>query len=175
MPSPAINGQPDVAFNVERWSATSGSQRSSRADLVLDGAGRKWRAHATGNGAIDALLRAVDLALGAVLGDGVELQTYNVHATGHGHETAAVVTLSLRPRGGDPDAPAYPGRGTHDNVLEASLVAYVDAINRLVAHANVDVAAAAPAPGATAIPSKDDNAASPQAHSERFTEMFKPD
>jgi hypothetical protein len=173
--SPAPEEQTDAAFSVERWSATSGSQRSSRADLVLDGGGRKWRAHASGNGAIDALLRAVDLALGAVLGDGVELQTYNVHATGHGHETAAVVTLSLRPRGGDPQAPAYPGRGTHDNVLEASLVAYVDAINRLVGHAGVDVAAAAPAPGVTPLPSKDDQAASRRAHSERFSEMFNPD
>lgn len=168
------NSQTDVAFSVERWSATSGSQRASRADLVLDGGGRKWRAHAAGNGAIDALLRAVDTALGAVLGEGVELQTYNVHATGQGHETAAVVTLSLRPRG-EPDAPAHPGRGTHDNVLEASLVAYVDAVNRLVAHANVDLAAAAPAPIETELPSKDDDAAGRKAHSERFSEMFNPD
>lgn len=175
MPSSAPSEQTDAAFSVERWSATSGSQRPSRADLVLDGAGRKWRAHATGNGAIDALLRAVDTALGPVLGEGVELQTYNVHATGHGHETAAVVTLSLRPRAGDPHAPAYPGRGTHDNVLEASLVAYVDAISRLVAHGNVDVAAAAPQPGETELPSKDDTAAGRRAHSERFSEMFNPD
>ena len=175
MPSTAANDQTDVAFSVERWSATSGSQRASRADLVLDGGGRKWRAHAAGYGAIDALLRAVDTALGAVLGQGVELQTYNVHATGQGHETAAVVTLSLRPRGGDPDAPAHPGRGTHDNVLEASLVAYVDAVNRLVAHNQVDLAAAAPAPGETALPSKDADAAGLRAHSERFSEMFNPD
>ena len=175
MTSSAPDERIDAGFSVERWSATSGSQRQSRADLVLDGAGRKWRAHANGNGAIDALLRAVDLALGSVLDDGVELQTYNVHATGHGHETAAVVTLSLRPRSGDPHAPAYPGRGTHDNVLEASLVAYVDAINRLVAHGNVDVVAAAPEPGETSVPSQDNRAAGRRAHSDRFSEMFNPD
>ena len=161
-----------AAFVVERWSATSGSSRASRADLVISGAGRLWRAHATGNGAVDALLRAVDLALASVLGDGVELQTYDVHATGDGHDARAAVTLSLRFRSDDSDAPAYPGRGVHENILEASLVAYVDAVNRLVAHANVDVAAAAPAPGETAVPSPAEDADTAERHGERFSDMF---
>lgn len=161
-----------AAFAIERWSASSGSSRASRADLVISGGGRNWRAHATGNGAVDALLRAVDTALVAVLGDGVELQTYNVHATGDGHDAAAAVTVSLRSRSDDPHAPAYPGRGVHENILEASLVAYVDAINRLVAHAKVDVAAAAPAPGQTTVPSRADDGDTSHRHSERFMEMF---
>jgi hypothetical protein len=159
-------------FAVERWSATSGSARSSRADLVLTGAGRRWRAHTNGNGAVDALLKAVDIALGAVLGEGVELQTYNVHATGHGHDTSAAVTVSLRPRSGDPHAPAYPGHAVHENILEASLTAYVDAINRLVTHGNVDVAAAAPAPDATEVPARAGDADTSERHKERFMEMF---
>ncbi|MGH2455675.1 MAG: alpha-isopropylmalate synthase regulatory domain-containing protein, partial [Candidatus Limnocylindria bacterium] len=119
-----------------------------------------------------ALLKAVDVALAAVLGDGVELQTYNVHATGHGHDTAAAVTLSLRPRSGDPHAPAYPGRGVHENILEASLVAYVDAINRLVAHGKLDVESVAPGPDATSVPTRTDEADTPERHGERFMEMF---
>lgn len=164
---------PEPTFSVERWSATSASHRDSRADLVLAGAGRRWRAHATGNGAVDALLRAVDLALTPVLGNGVELQTYNVHATGEGHDTAAVVTLSLRQRTDEAHAPSYPGRGTHDNILEASLVAYVDGINRLVAHGDIDVAAAAPAPGETAVPARDEDAAdASKKHQDRFMDLF---
>jgi len=132
------------AFTLDRWAATSGNTRLSRANLAIRGAGRVWRAHSTGNGPVDALLRAVDIALAPFLGDGVELQSYNVHATGEGHDTAGVVTISLRMRSDDPHAPAYPGRGVHENILEASLLAYVDAINRLMLHGNVDVDAAAP-------------------------------
>ena len=160
-----------AVFRVERWSASSASARPSRADIVIDGAGRKWRAHATGNGAVDALLRAVDEALVPILGDGVELQTYNVHATGDGHDATAAVTLTLRARSDDQHAPGYPGRGEHENILEASLVAYVDAINRLVAHANVDVAAAVPAPGETAVPAREDDESS-QSHHDRFMDLF---
>jgi LeuA allosteric (dimerisation) domain len=161
-----------ATFSIERWSASSASARPSRADLVIDGAGRKWRAHATGNGAVDALLRAVDEALASILGAGVELQTYNVHATGDGHDAIAAVTLSLRARSDDPHAPAYPGRGEHENILEASLTAYVDAINRMVAHINLDVAAAAPSPGETAVPARADDAESSQHHHDRFMDMF---
>jgi hypothetical protein len=132
------------AFTLERWAATSGNTRLSRANLAIRGGGRVWRAHSTGNGPVDALLRAVDIALAPFLGDGVELQSYNVHATGEGHDTAGVVTISLRTRSEDQHAPAYPGRGVHENILEASLLAYVDAINRLMLHGNVDVDAAAP-------------------------------
>jgi hypothetical protein len=136
----------DAAFSVERWSATSGNGRPSRANLTLRGGGRRWSAHSEGNGAVDALLKSVDLALAPVLGEGVELQTYNVHATGEGHDTEAAVTLSVRTRSEHEHAPAYPGRAVRANILEASLLAYVDSINKLLAHANVDVASAAPLP-----------------------------
>ena len=63
---------PDAAFSLERWSASSGSDRTSRASLVLVGGGRRWYAHANGNGAIDALMRAVDDALKRVLTAPVE-------------------------------------------------------------------------------------------------------
>jgi hypothetical protein len=140
--------QPNAGLSVERWSATSGSERGSRASLVLHGGGHRWRAHADGNGAIDALMRAVDDALAPLLGEGVALATYDVHATGPGHETKASVSLSVRARGDD-DGPLYPGRAVSENVLEASLGAYVDAINALLADTGVDVASAVPSPGST--------------------------
>lgn len=140
MPQPA----PAAALAIERWSATSGNERASRANLVLTGGGRSWRAHATGDGAIDALMRAVDDALSPALGAGVELVTYAVHATGPGHETAGEVTVSIRWREAPADAPVYPGRAVHDNVLEASVHAYLDAINALLADNAIDLAAGAP-------------------------------
>jgi hypothetical protein len=142
-PQPAPSAEPitEASIAIERWSATSGSGRDSRASVVLRGGGHRWRAHADGNGAVDALMRAVDRALEPLLGAGVELATYEVHATGPGHDTAGAVAISLRGRGED-DAPLYPGRGVHDNILEASLVAYVDGLSRLLADRGVDLAAA---------------------------------
>lgn len=136
------------SISIERWSATSGSDRPSRANLILSGGGHQWRAHADGNGAIDALMRAVDRALEPLLGTGVELATYDVHATGPGHETKASIAVSVRSRD-DADGPTYPGRAVHENVLEASLAAYVDALNTLLTHRETDIAGGVPSAGET--------------------------
>ncbi len=141
---PATGG----SLSIERWSATSGNDRPSRANLILRGGGHRWRAHANGNGAIDALMRAADRALEPLLGAGVELATYDVHATGPGHETKASIAVSVRSRD-DADGPLYPGRAVHENILEASLAAYIDALNTLLADRGVDIAAGVPTPGTT--------------------------
>jgi LeuA allosteric (dimerisation) domain len=136
------------ALAVERWAASSGSERGSRANLVLSGGGHRWRANAEGNGAIDALMRAVDKALEPVLGTGVVLVAYDVHATGVGHEAKASITVGVRRRD-DEDADVHPGRAVHDNVLEASVAAYVDALNTLLTEEGIDIASAVPSPGET--------------------------
>ena len=92
---------------------------AAAAPLVLHGGGHRWRAHAEGNGAIDALMSAVDVALAPLLGDGVALATYDVHASGPGHDVGRVgvrVDPPPRRRG----RTLYPGRAVSENVLEAS-------------------------------------------------------
>ena len=138
----------DAALSIERWSATSGSERGSRASLVIQGGGHRWRAHADGNGAVDALMRAVDDALAPLLGDGIALTTYDVHAMGPGHETKGSVSVSIRGLA-DVDGPLYTGRHVSENILEASVGAYVGAINALLVDTGVDIASAVPTPGAT--------------------------
>lgn len=145
---PESNPTSDEGLSIERWSATSGSERGSRASLVLHGGGHRWRAHADGNGAVDALMRAVDDALAPLLGEGISLATYDVHASGPGHEATASVSLSIRSRA-DADGPLYPGRFESENVLEASVGAYVDAVNALLVDTGVDIASAIPSPGET--------------------------
>lgn len=142
--SPATQG----GLHLERWSATSGSERGSRANLVLAGGGHRWRANADGNGAIDALMRAVDNALAPLLGAGVVLTAYDVHATRAGHEAKASVSVGVRRRDAD-DAPVHAGKAVDENVLQASVVAYIDAVNALLADEGVDIASAVPVPGQT--------------------------
>jgi len=138
----------DDAISVERWSATSGSDRPSRANLILIGGGHRWRANASGNGAVDALMRAADSALSPLLGEGVVLVSYDVHAAGVGHEAKASIAVGVRRRE-DADGPIYAGRAVHDNVLQASLDAYIDAVGALLADEGIDIASAAPSPGDT--------------------------
>lgn len=147
MTTSPMNGLPDPTADVtvERWAASSGSERSSRANIILLGGGHRWRANAGGNGAIDALLRAVDNALAPLLGSGIVLASYDVHAAGVGHEAKASITVGVRRRDA-PDGPIYPGRAVDDSVLQASLDAYIDAINALVRDEAIDVAAARPSP-----------------------------
>ncbi|CAN5170913.1 hypothetical protein BH23CHL9_BH23CHL9_08260 [soil metagenome] len=135
-------------LSLERWSATSGSERASRANLVLTGGGHRWRASADGNGAIDALMRAVDNALAPLLGSGVVLVAYDVHATGAGHEARASISVGVQRRD-DPEGVTYPGSSVDENVLQASVVAYVDAVNALLDAEGVDIASAVPTPGET--------------------------
>jgi hypothetical protein len=146
--SPNELSDTEAALSVERWSATSGSERSSRANLTLVGGGHRWRANAGGNGAVDALLRAVDNALAPLLGSGVVLVSYDVHAAGAGHEAKASIAVGIR-RSDAPDGPIYPGRAVHDNVLQASVEAYVDAVSALLTDEGVDIAASVPSPGDT--------------------------
>ena len=146
--SPDELPESEAALSVERWSATSGSERSSRANLTLVGGGHRWRANAGGNGAVDALLRAVDNALAPILGPGVVLVSYDVHAAGGGHEAKASIAVGIR-RSDAPDGPIYPGRAVHDNVLQASVEAYVDAVSVLLTDEGVDIAASVPSPGDT--------------------------
>ena len=58
-------GAADGAVRLARWSVTSGSAAQSRGVVVIEGGDHHWRASATGNGAVDALFRAVDDALAA--------------------------------------------------------------------------------------------------------------
>ena len=135
-------------LHLERWAASSGSERGSRANLVLTGGGHRWRANADGNGAIDALMRAVDKALAPLLGDGVVLSSFEVRATGAGHEAQADVGVGVQRRG-QTDAPVYAGGALDENLLQASVVAYIDAVNALLDAEGIDVASAVPSPGET--------------------------
>ena len=135
-------------LHLERWAASSGSERGSRANLVLAGGGHRWRANADGNGAIDALMRAVDNALEPLLGEGVTLVSFDVHAARAGHEAQADVRVGVQRRN-VPGAPVYAGGAIDENLLQASVVAYIDAVNGLLAAEGIDIASAVPSPGDT--------------------------
>lgn len=141
---------PRDGFRLARWTVTSGSSVSSRAAVVLHGAGHDWQASAEGNGAVDALLRAVNLALADVLGGDPQLLAFDIHALAEGPDAEGRVTVQIAPPSGPSSDPgAVPARFTGEvastNVVAASVEAYVVAIDAMLAEGAWASAAAAAA------------------------------
>ena len=117
-----------------RWTVTSGSSVNSRAAVVLHGAGRDWQASAEGNGAVDALLRAVNHALAEVLGGAPLLLAYDVHALAEGPDAEGRVTVQIAPpltAEGDRAGGRFTGETASTNIVAASVEAYVGALNAM--------------------------------------------
>lgn len=124
------------ALHLARWTVTSGSNVQSRGAVVIASGDHQWEASAEGNGAIDALFRAVDRALAGVLTGHPRLLGYDVRALGEGPDATGVVTVTIAPpeaAGGRRATGRYTAEARSVNIIAASVDAYVDAINQLLA------------------------------------------
>ena len=136
MPDPTNAASPPV--QLARWTVTSGSNARSRGAVILDAGDHHWRASAEGNGAIDALYRAVDQALSGVLTGHPRLLAYDIHALGEGTDTIGAVSVRIAPPdiGGERGAGEYAGTASGPNIIAASIEAYVAALNTLLAESH---------------------------------------
>jgi 2-isopropylmalate synthase len=129
-------GDPADTLHLARWTVTSGSNANSRGAVVISAGDHQWQASAEGNGAIDALFRAVDGALKDVLTGHPRLVGYVVRALGDAPDAEGRVTITIAPPDGAEGARAsgrYTGETTSTNIIAASIEAYIDAINELLA------------------------------------------
>ena len=133
--SNATPGTDGGALHLARWTATSGSNVRSRGAVVIASGDHEWRASETGNGAIDALFRAVDKALSGVLTGHPRLLAYDIHALGEGTDTIGAVTVRIAPPdiGGERGSGEYTGEARGPNIIAASIEAYITALNALLA------------------------------------------
>jgi 2-isopropylmalate synthase len=137
--STSTSGAPSDAgdtLHLARWTVTSGSNARSRGAVVIASGDHQWEASAEGNGAVDALFRAVDKALVGVLTGHPRLLAYDVHAVAEGPDAEGKVTVTIAPPQAATGARAegrYTGEITSTNIIAASIDAYVDAINALLA------------------------------------------
>jgi len=129
---------PADALQLARWTATSGSNVRSRGAVVIVSGDHEWRASSEGNGAIDALYRAVDQALSGVLTGHPRLLAYDIHALGEGTDTIGAVSVRIAPPdiGGERGAGEYAGTASGPNIIAASIEAYIAAINTLLAESH---------------------------------------
>ena len=129
---------PADALQLARWTATSGSNVRSRGAVVILSGDHEWRASSEGNGAIDALYRAVDQALSGVLTGHPRLLAYDIHALGEGTDTIGAVSVRIAPPdiGGERGAGEYAGTASGPNIIAASIEAYIAALNTLLAESH---------------------------------------
>jgi 2-isopropylmalate synthase len=122
---------------LEHWAAASRQGESSSGNISLFFDGRTYRAFAGGNGPVDALFKAVDNALEQIIAARPTLTDYQLRSVGSGEDAQGEAMLKIaEPRAdvteGSPPR-TYTGHGLSTNVVEASLRAYLAAINKLIA------------------------------------------
>ena len=125
---------PTSTIHLTRWTVTSGSNARSRGAVVIAAGDHQWRASAEGNGAIDALYRAVDQALAEILEGHPKLLSYDIHALGEGTDTEGAVTVRVAPPeiGGARGRGEYTGRAQGPNIIAASVEAYLLALDAML-------------------------------------------
>jgi hypothetical protein len=124
------------ALTLTRWTVTSGSNVQSRGAVVIEAGAYNWRAAAEGTGAVDALFKAVDAALADVLQGHPRLVGYDVHALAEGPEAQGLVMVAIEPPAGADalrSGGLYQGRVRSTNIIAASIEAYIDALNTMLA------------------------------------------
>jgi hypothetical protein len=124
------------ALHLSRWTVTSGSNIQSRGAVVIEAGTHHWRASAEGNGAVDALFKAVDTALADILNGHPKLTGYDVHALAEGPEAEGLVIVAIEPPAGlqgERSAGLYQGRSRSTNIIAASIEGYVEALNAMLA------------------------------------------
>jgi LeuA-like protein with dimerisation domain len=127
------------ALHLTRWTVTSGSNVQSRGAVVIEAGEHHWRASAEGNGAVDALFKAVDAALSDVLDGHPRLVGYDVHALAEGPDAQGLVIVAIEPPAGGPGARAtglYNGSSRDTNIIAASIEAYIEALNEMLAESH---------------------------------------
>jgi len=120
------------AVRLEGWNVTSshGGKATGMVSLVVGDAERAEAA--IGNGPVDALFEAVDAAVQPVLGWHPVLETYEIKAVSGGEDAQGRVLVRCRRSSDDgPGALIVAGHGLSTNIIEASIEAYLAAVNKL--------------------------------------------
>jgi 2-isopropylmalate synthase len=126
---------------LEGWSVTSSHGGRSQGSVALAIQGETRTAESSGNGPVDALFGAVDGAVEPVVGWHPVLTDYEIRAVSAGEDAQGQVLVRAR-RSADPDGTpdTATGHGLSTNIIEASLEAYLAALEKLMAQSVAHVA-----------------------------------
>jgi 2-isopropylmalate synthase len=111
------------------WSVMTGRGGAAKAMAALTWDGREVEGTADGNGPVDALMKAVDAAIGV----NNELTYYHVEAVTPGEDAQGQVHIRIKHNG-----QSYSGHGLATDIVEASAKAYISALSHVL-QANPEV------------------------------------
>jgi 2-isopropylmalate synthase len=120
------------AVRLQGWNVTSSHGGKATGMVALSVGGQEHAKAAIGNGPVDALFEAVDSAVQDAFGWHPILETYEIKAVSGGEDAQGRVLVRCR-RSADegPGALIVSGHGLSTNIIEASIEAYLVAVNKL--------------------------------------------
>ena len=114
-------------FVLDYLNVTSGTQTVPTATVRLTSAGKVHQDASTGDGPVDAACKAID----RITGIKGELVEYGLRAVTGGKDALGEVTVQVRS-----GKRLVPGRASSTDIIEASVKAYLSAVNRLAFRAS---------------------------------------
>ena len=114
------------------WNVTSSHGGKATGMVSLEVGDEEQAKAAIGNGPVDALFEAVDAAILPVFGWHPKLEAYEIKAVSGGEDAQGRVLVRCRRSTDDgPGALVVSGHGLSTNIIEASIEAYLVAVNKL--------------------------------------------
>jgi len=118
-----VNGEPRTpkAFKMRKLRFSGGMGKVASATVTVDAHGKALSAGARGDGPVDATYKAISKAVGIPL----TLVEFSISTTGEGTEALGEATVKLK------DHATAIGHGASTDIVLASALAYVDALNTI--------------------------------------------
>ncbi|MDR2162694.1 MAG: 2-isopropylmalate synthase [Clostridiales Family XIII bacterium] len=110
-------------FTLKKFTATNGSDIDAEAEVTLIGGGRAITGTGKGSGPIYAAFQAIDMAIGR----DIPLDDFQLGAVTEGEDAQGDATVIVASGSGA----RYSGRGLSTDIVEASIRAYINAINKM--------------------------------------------
>lgn len=111
-------------YILETFKVISGNSVEPNATLTVIRKGKRVEVSSDGDGPVDACYKAIDKLTGLKM----ELQNYQISSVTHGKDAMGEVSVQVKS-----GTKAASGKGASTDVIEASIKAYLNAVNRLVA------------------------------------------
>ena len=112
---------------LESYRIVSVNKSNSTAEISLLWNGESHRDEVEGDGPVDAAFRAID----RIVDKGFMLESYMIKAVTGGRDALGEVTVRVKCKDR-----TYLGRGISTDIIESSILAYVNAVNRALADIN---------------------------------------
>ena len=117
-----INKQLRPDWQLVGFKVNSGTGINPQAEVFLKHKGKNLKAKSTGDGPVDACFKAID----KITRISVRLLDYRLQAVTQGKDAQGTVNLRLTHKGKN-----FLGRGSSTDIIEASILAYTNALNKL--------------------------------------------